>query len=130
WNELGGFPEWFGSLGEDMYLGCLARLRGMPVRATAAGHYRHRQGASFGGNRVQGGRLESTMRRRALSERNKTTVLIVCTPGLPMWGMLGVHLLALSVEGMALSLLKRDSRIWRQVYAPALLHPYRNRRLL
>ena len=30
WEELGGFPEWFGSLAEDLYLCCLARLRGFP----------------------------------------------------------------------------------------------------
>ena len=28
WEELGGFPEWFGSIAEDMYLCCRARLAG------------------------------------------------------------------------------------------------------
>src|SRR6185312_7740799 len=27
WNSLGGFPEWLESIGEDLYLCCLARLR-------------------------------------------------------------------------------------------------------
>jgi GT2 family glycosyltransferase len=32
WAELGGFPEWLHTLGEDMFLCCLARLRGCPVK--------------------------------------------------------------------------------------------------
>ena len=28
WQELGGFPEWFGSVAEDLYLCCRARLAG------------------------------------------------------------------------------------------------------
>lgn len=124
WNELGGFPEWLGSIAEDMYLCCVARLRGMPVRVTDASSYRHRQGSSFGGNRINGNRLESNWRRRALSERNKTAVMMVCTPGLLTWGLLPLHLAALSLEGLALALLKRDLRFWRRVYAPAALHAF------
>ncbi|RYH66119.1 MAG: glycosyltransferase family 2 protein, partial [Alcaligenaceae bacterium] len=55
WHALGGFPEWMESIGEDLYLCNLARLRGIPVRALRESHYRHRQGASFGGNRANGG---------------------------------------------------------------------------
>lgn len=34
WEELGGFPEWFESLAEDMYLCCYARVKGYPVIAS------------------------------------------------------------------------------------------------
>jgi GT2 family glycosyltransferase len=120
WNELGGFPAWFGSLAEDMYLCCLARLRGLPVRVTTGSGYRHRQGASFGGNRVGGGRLHTTYRRRALSERNKTTVLLVCTPTWLVWPLLGLHLVLLIGEGVVLTLLKRDRRVWHDIYGSTL----------
>ena len=52
WNSLGGFPERMESIAEDLYLCGIARLRGIPVRALAASGYRHRQGATFGGNRA------------------------------------------------------------------------------
>lgn len=129
WNELGGFPAWFGSLAEDMFLCCVARLRGIPVRCVDGGGYRHRQGASFGGNRADGG-LRSTYRRRALSERNKTRVLMLATPTRAMWPLLALHLSMLGIEGLALSLLRRDPSLWREVYRPALLAPFREYRVL
>jgi GT2 family glycosyltransferase len=124
WHALGGFPEWMGSIGEDLYLCGVARLRGMPVRALRESHYRHRQGATFGGNRADGG-LRTSIRRRRLSERNKTRALVVLTPGFAMGPLLCAHLLALGLEGMVLSLLRRDATLWREVYRPALATPFR-----
>jgi GT2 family glycosyltransferase len=120
WNELGGFPEWLDSLAEDMYLCCLARLRGSPVRVVQRSGYKHRQGASFGGNRADATGLHTTYRRRALSERNKVAVMAVCTPTWLVWPLLGLHFVLLAIEGAALSLPKRDARIWREIYSPAL----------
>lgn len=120
WNELGGFPEWIESIGEDMYLCCLARLRAIPVRALSTSGYRHRQGASFGGNRVDKGRLVSTFRRRYLSERNKAAVLVLCTPTPLAWPLLAIHLFLLLVEGALITLIKRDRRIWSLIYAPVI----------
>lgn len=120
WNELGGFPEWIGSIAEDMYICCLARLRGFPVGVTAGSGYRHRQGFSFGGNRVAEGKLKTTFRRRALSERNKTAVMVICTPTPLVWPLLALHFVELSVEGAVLALLKRSPRIWREIYGPTL----------
>lgn len=116
WNELGGFPEWLGSLAEDMYLCCLARLRGLPVQVTQGSGYRHRQGASYGGNRADVSGLHTTYRRRALSERNKTAVMLVCTPTWLVWPLLALHGALLAIEGALLALLKRDARIWNEIY--------------
>jgi GT2 family glycosyltransferase len=120
WRYLGGFPQWMGSIGEDMYLCCLARLHGHAVRVADGSRYRHRQGASFGGNRIMAGKLSSTYRRRFLSERNKTLVMVTCTPGLIVWPLLALHLLLLYAEGAAVALSRRDSRAWREIYAPVL----------
>jgi GT2 family glycosyltransferase len=120
WNELGGFPEWFGSMAEDMYLCCLARLRGLPVEVTPASGYRHRQGKSFGGNRVEAGRLSTTYRRRFLSERNKTAVMVICTPGWLVWPLLILHFSSLAAEGTVFTTLKKDPQLWRQIYGPVL----------
>ncbi len=120
WNELGGFPEWMGSIGEDMYLCCLARLRGSRVTVLPDSGYRHRQGMSFGGNRVDAGKLQTTYRRRFLSERNKTAVMLVCTPTSLVWPLLIAHLLALCAEGIVLALVKRDFAAFTKIYLPVL----------
>ena len=134
WIDLGGFPEWIGSIGEDLYLCCLGRLRGLPVAVAPGSGYRHRQGASFGGNRIDADKLNTTFRRRALSERNKTAVMVVCTPTPLVWPLLAVHVALLTLEGIILTLLKRDRRIWRDIYGRTLawlIHEFgalRNRR--
>lgn len=130
WQELGGFPEWFGSIGEDLYLCCLARLAGYPVRALGVSGYRHRVGASFGGGKVLGDRLATTFRRRALSERNKTFVMAICYPGPLLIWLLPLHLALIHLEGLLLALVKRDSTIWHVIYAPLLPALWRQRQRL
>lgn len=118
WCELGGFPEWFGSIGEDLYLCCRARLAGHPVRALGTSGYRHRVGRSFGGGKVTEGRLSSTFHRRALSERNKTFVMTTTCPAPIVGLLLPLHLIFLTLEGLGLSLLKLDRRYIGQIYLP------------
>lgn len=120
WNELGGFPESFGSIAEDVYICCVARLRGFPVCVTAESGYRHRQGHSFSGVRAGEGKLQTTIRRRALSERNKTSTMVICTPTLLVWPLLVLHCVLLAIEGALLALLKFDARPWHEIYAPTL----------
>lgn len=117
WEELGGFPEWFGSIAEDMYLCCRARLAGYSVRALAVSGYRHWQGKSFGGNRVVDNRLATTFRRRALSERNKTFVMSICYPFLLLVWLLPLHLALIHLEGLLLTIIKGDSTVWHKIYA-------------
>lgn len=126
WEKLGGFPEWFESIAEDMQLCCHARLAGYPVQVTEASFYRHRQGASFGGNRVNANRLATTYRRRRLSERNKTYVMILCSPPLRLWLALPIHLLLLAFEGIILAIIKRDRRLWKDIYANVFASLYAN----
>lgn len=118
WDEMGGFPEWFGSIAEDMYLCCRARLAGYPVRVQDASGYRHRVGQSFGGGRVQGRILVTSIRRRALSECNKTFVMAMTCPTPFMQMIMPIHLLLLLVEGGLLSILKRRIEYLRTIYWP------------
>lgn len=130
WQELGGFPEWFGSIGEDLYLCCRARLTGYPVRALGISGYRHRVGASFGGGKVQGDKLTTTFRRRALSERNKTFVMTICHPA-PLFQLIfPLHLVLLLVEGLVLTLLKKEWRVFRDIYLACLLSLWWERKRL
>jgi GT2 family glycosyltransferase len=130
WAELGGFPDWFGSIAEDMYLCCRARLAGFPVRVVAGSGYRHWQGKSFGGNRVDDKGLATTFRRRALSERNKTFVMVLIYPSAWMYPMLLLHLLLLFLEASLLTMVKKERRFWTEVYGPCFRALWRQRTLL
>jgi GT2 family glycosyltransferase len=120
WEELGGFPPWFGSVAEDLYLCCRARLAGYAVRALGTSGYRHCVGASFGGGKVRVGGLFSTVRRRALSERNKTYVMIMTYPSPFMQIVLPIHLLLLMIEGAVLALFVWRLDILARIYWPVL----------
>ena len=130
WDELGGFPEWFESVAEDLYLCCCARLLGYPVRALGVSGFKHRVGASFGGGKALRGKLSTTYRRRALSERNKTFVMVLTYPALFMHLVLTTHLVLLLVEGILLSSLRRDIAYLRDIYLPVFSALYRRRNIL
>ena len=120
WNELGGFPEWFESIAEDTYLCCLTRLKGYPVIALSKSGFKHWIGKSLGGGRVVQNALQTTYRRRALSERNKSYVMLMCYPAPILQLILPLHLLFLLGEGFVLSMVKRDFRIWERIYKSCL----------
>lgn len=127
WLRLEGFPEWMESIGEDLFFCAQARLLGLQIEVPADSGYRHRQGVSFGGNRVGLNGLVTNYRRRYLSERNRAAVLIICTPGIAWLPWLLEHVAFLVFEGLILSLFKRDRKIWRDVYAKALGWLWRER---
>jgi GT2 family glycosyltransferase len=116
WQEIGGFPEWFGSIAEDMYLCCCARLRGYTVEVPDASGYRHWVGKSFGGGRVTETGLKTTRKRRALSERNKTFVMLVSSPALIAPLIFPLHFFVLLAEGLVLSILKCQASLWVDIY--------------
>lgn len=116
WLELGGFPEWMQSNVEDTYLCTRVRLVGGWIGVAPGSGYDHRQGTSFGGNRMDGPQLTSTYRRRYLSERNRASLVLTCTPGPLAWPLYGLHLVLLLAEGLLLSLLKFDQKVWAAIY--------------
>lgn len=130
WNDFGGFPEWFGSIGEDLYLCCRARLAGCLVRTLPASGYRHRVGTSFGGGKIRDGRLVTTYRRRALSERNRTMVMAMSCPGLSLPLLLPLHLLLLLLEGTLLAVLLGNIRNVSGIYFPVFQSLWKNRKRL
>ncbi|MBC7621530.1 MAG: glycosyltransferase [Candidatus Saccharibacteria bacterium] len=130
WEALGGFPPWFDSLGEDLYLCCRARRWGHPVRALGVSGYRHHVGASFGGGKTQGGKLSTSFRRRALSERNKTFVMAMCYPAPAVQLVLPLHIALLLLEGLVLSLVLGNSAFWRKIYWPIVPALVRRRQVL
>jgi GT2 family glycosyltransferase len=120
WDELEGFPEWFGSIAEDMYLCCKARLAGYAVRALNKSGYRHWQGKSFGGNKLSEGELRTTYKRRALSERNKFFVIVLTCPSPWFQFIFLLHSFLLVLEGFALNIMERNFRPGREIYFSCL----------
>lgn len=125
WEELGGFPEWFGSIAEDLYLCCRARLAGRQVLVSGESGYRHRVGQSFGGGKAQAGQMVTTYRRRSLSERNKTYVMVTCSPDWLLPIMLPLHFMVLLIEGGVLSLCQRRLRPLVDIYLPVVVACWR-----
>lgn len=127
WNQWRGFPDWFGSVAEDLYLCTVARLSGVPVIVAQGSGYKHRVGYSLGGGKLKDGGMATTVRRRALSERNRcfTMAAVLPSPWVAPW--LLAHLLLLQVEGMLLSAVRRDAAPWRSIYWPCLTALWQHR---
>jgi GT2 family glycosyltransferase len=131
WEHLGGFPPWFGSLAEDMYICCLARLWGFPVKAIPSSGFDHWVGRSLGGGKVTiKRRLSTTLRRRASSEKNKTFVMFITYPTIFLWIILPIHISFLSFEGLFLTFYKSNTTIWKEVYWNLFLEFLKKRSLL
>lgn len=130
WKEIGGFPDWFGSLAEDMYLCLLARLYGYQVMALPASGFRHWVGQSLGGGKVVNNRLSSKLSRRIVSERNKTFVMIVTYPSPYLQILLPLHFALLLIEGLVLAGVKRRWIIFRDIYWACIFAQWRCREKL
>jgi len=130
WERLGGFQDWFGSIAEDLWLCCKARLAGIPVYTLKTSGFLHRQGHSFGGNKPTVRKLSSSFNRRMLSERNKTFVLVCMTPQPVMPLLFLSHACLLFLEGCIISLVRLDVSILNEIYLSALRQSFRKRKLL
>lgn len=127
WRAIGGFPEWLGSIGEDVFL-CLATWNsGARVQVIDQSGYDHVVGYSFGGGKSIQGKLRTTVRRRFLSERNRLCVLLVFCPALLLPAAVAAQVLWMLAEGFAMSLIRRDVRVLRDVYIAALWSAWRLR---
>ncbi len=120
WEKCGGFPQWFGSMAEDMYLCHYVRILGGEVVALADSEYFHHVGHSFGGGKVVGSGLSTTFKRRRLSERNKIFVMFLFYPLPALLVVLPVHLVGLFLEGLALAAIKLDFSVYTRIYHFAL----------
>ncbi|WP_428633243.1 glycosyltransferase family 2 protein [Sedimenticola sp.] len=130
WNTIHGFPEWFDTLAEDMYLCCVARLWGMSVEVASESGFRHWVGTSLGGGKVLNRKLSTSLRRRKLSERNKSFVMYICTPTKVVYILMSLHLFVLGVEGLLLSFIKWDYRLFREIYLNCIIDIWRYRKKL
>ena len=114
WDAVGGFPEWFESIAEDIYLCVAARLLGHRVFVLDAPGFDHWVGKNLGGGKVVARRMRTTVRRRALSERNKTFVMLLCYPVPALLLVLPAHALLLAIEALFLMITGTGFKaVWR-----------------
>jgi GT2 family glycosyltransferase len=130
WEELGGFPEWFHTLGEDMFLCCLARLRGYPVKIIHTSGFNHRVGNSLGGGKVVINRLSTSKKRRIFSERNKSFVMALTYPTPFFQLIFPLHLVLLLIEGGLLCFVKKDLNLLRSIYIFSIKSLWQERKRL
>jgi GT2 family glycosyltransferase len=127
WNKVGGFPPWFESIAEDIFFCVAARLLGHAVKILKAPGFDHWIGRTLGGGKVIDKRLNTTVRRRAFSERNKTFVLLMCYPTFFLITVLPLHALLLLLEAIFLLLTGSGVAKVRRIYGgiPAALWRHR-----
>lgn len=130
WKAVGGFPSWFESIAEDIYLCQAARLLGYPTRVLDAPGFDHWIGKNLGGGKVMGDKLKTTTRRRALSERNKTAVMLLCYPTWALLMLLPFHALLLGMEASFLALAGSGSDKVRRIYGAILPGLWRQRKAI
>ena len=117
WLEIGGFPEWFETNAEDVYLCCAARWLGYSVDVSASSGYRHLVGYTQGGGKVQPtGRLSLNRRRRYLSERNRFLIMWIFYPRWLLPLVLGLNTIALVLEALVLAICLRDTSLPRDIH--------------
>ncbi|SMC72983.1 Glycosyltransferase, GT2 family [Desulfocicer vacuolatum DSM 3385] len=130
WHELGGFPEWFHTLGEDVYLCFMANLRGYPVKALKETGFYHWVGSNIGGGKVVDKRLETSIWRRAYSERNRSYVMVMGYP-FPLFQIIfPLHVICLFSEGLMVSAIKNDKSIFTKIYFFTIHNLFKNKKKL
>jgi GT2 family glycosyltransferase len=130
WNELGGFPDWFGSLAEDTLLCCLARLYGYEVMALTRSGFKHWVGKSLGGGKLMENKLSTKASRRAVSERNKNYVMFLTYPTPYFQFLLPLHVFLLILEGLTLTIVKCDFGLFHDIYLNSIQSLWQQRRRL
>lgn len=128
WHAVGGFPPWFDSIAEDIYLCQAARLLGYPTRVLDAPGFDHWIGKNLGGGKVMDDKLKTTARRRALSERNKTAVMLLCYPVWALLVLLPIHALLLGIEASFLWLAGSGRGKIKRIYGAILPGIWRHRK--
>ena len=116
WNRIGGFPEWFETNAEDVYLCCYARLLGYRIYVPDQSGFLHMIGHSLGGGKSEDNRLKISARRRYFSERNRLFVQWLFYPAwlVPLTGV--INLAVLVVEAAALSIFNRKASLISDIY--------------
>lgn len=116
WNRIGGFPEWFETNAEDVYLCCYARILGYRIYVPGKSGFLHMIGHTLGGGKSADKMLRISTRRRYFSERNRLFVQWLFYPVwlVPITTLL--NLIVLTVEAIVLSIVNRKASLISDIY--------------
>lgn len=116
WKRIGGFPEWFETNAEDVYLCCYARILGYRVFVPRKSGFLHMIGHSLGGGKLKDRKLKVSARRRYFSERNRLFVQWLFFPAwlVPFTTLLNLGVLL--VEALILSIANHNASIVSDIY--------------
>jgi GT2 family glycosyltransferase len=116
WRSIGGFPEWFETNAEDVYLCCYARLLGFKIYVHEESGFLHMIGHSLGGGKATAHSLTISVQRRYFSERNR---LFIQWLFYPLWLIpitTAANLIVLIVEALLLAIANRKASLIRDIY--------------
>lgn len=116
WRKIGGFPEWFETIAEDVYLCCYARLLGYEVFVPEKSGFLHMIGHSLGGGKPKDDKLQISTRRRYFSERNRLFVQWSFYPAWVVPFTTTANLAVLVAEGIVLSIVNRKASLFSDIY--------------
>jgi GT2 family glycosyltransferase len=113
WKRIGGFPEWFETNAEDVYLCCYARLLGHEIHVCDRSGFLHMIGHTLGGGKSDERQLMISTRRRYFSERNRLFVQWLFFPAWLVPLTTSINWIVLAAEALVLSIAnRRASLIW------------------
>ena len=116
WAKIDGFPEWFETNAEDVYLCCYARLLGYRISVPDKSGFYHMIGHTLGGGKSEDNKLQISIRRRYFSERNR---LFVQWLFYPLWLVpitTIVNFSVLIIEAIVLSVANRKASLLWDIY--------------
>ena len=116
WFRIGGFPEWFETNAEDVYLCCYARILGYKIYVPEKSGFLHMIGHSLGGGKSEDNRLQISTRRRYFSERNRLFVQWLFYPAWLVPFTTISNLAVLIVEAIVLSIANRKVSLISDIY--------------
>jgi GT2 family glycosyltransferase len=121
-----GFPEWFESIAEDLYLCLFARITGAQIKVLSGSAYRHISGYSFGGGKADQPGETTSYRRRFLSERNRFFVTVLFFPTPLLLCLLPIWISLWALESIILVVTTRSLKPIRYIYGKALVDSIRH----
>jgi GT2 family glycosyltransferase len=116
WAKIDGFPEWFETNAEDVYLSCYARLLGYRIYVPKVSGFYHLIGHSLGGGKPADNKLQISIRRRYFSERNRLFVQWLFFPAwlVPLTTI--ANMAVLVIEAIVLSIANRKASLIWEIY--------------
>lgn len=126
WEKLGGFDEDYFAFAEDLDFFWKAHLTGSKVVAIPGAAYYHYGGGTILGGKKRADKMEVSIKRRYLSERNKLTTMLKNYSLFSLFWIIPLYLLSFGLEVIVLLFAYRRFDIIVSIYIKALSYNIKN----